>query len=107
MHDAWAEYKVFAADVRAEIGEHPGEGYQLDRIDTDGNYEPGNIRWVTAKENTRNRRNNRMLTWDGRTQCVSAWADELGMNRTSLLLRLKRGWTVERALTQPRMNYPR
>jgi hypothetical protein len=55
------EYPTFARQVRAEIGEHPGKGYQLDRINTDGNYEPGNIRWLTAKENTRNRRTCRML----------------------------------------------
>ena len=101
MHPAWAEYKVFAAEVRAEIGEPPSDTHQLDRIDTDGNYEPGNIRWVTAKENTRNRRNNVMITWDGRTQCISAWADEMGWGRHVILNRRKLGWTTEEIMTTP------
>ncbi len=107
MHSAWAEYKVFAAEVRAEIGDHPGEGYQLDRIDSDGDYAPGNIKWSTFKENCRNRRNNRTLTFQGRTQCMSAWTEELGWPKSVLETRLGRGWTVERALTTPPRNYPR
>ena len=101
MHPAWSDYTVFAADVRAEIGEPPSDNHQLDRINTDGNYEPGNLRWVTAKENTRNRRNNILLTWDGRTQCLSAWAEEKGWGRHVISARRKLGWTTEEIMTTP------
>lgn len=54
MCERWAgDFSAFLADV----GPRPGDNYSIDRIDNDGNYEPGNCRWVTAKEQGRNTRN--------------------------------------------------
>ena len=50
-------------------------GLQLDRIDNDGDYSPENCRWVTAKENSRNKRTNRLLTINGKTKTVSEWCE--------------------------------
>ncbi|KKN58714.1 hypothetical protein LCGC14_0549500 [marine sediment metagenome] len=74
---------------------------QLDRIDNDKGYCKSNCRWTTSKMNNRNRRNNHLETYGGKTQCLATWADEFNINYDMLYLRLKRGWTIEEALTTP------
>lgn len=74
----------------------------LDRIDVNGNYEPLNCRWLTMKEQTRNKRNNRFLTYNGLTKCIVDWANETGIDRRTLTKRIDvLGWTVEKALNTP------
>jgi len=86
----------------ADVGPRPAVGYSIDRIDVNGNYEPGNVRWADAKTQARNKRNNRLICFNGRTQTMAAWAEELGMPLWTLSQRLNTlGHDVERALTQP------
>lgn len=100
----WHAYEPFAAWAKAN---GYAEGLQIDRIDNDGPYSPENCRWVTPAENSRNRRTNKMLTFNGRTQCITDWAKEMGVYNTLLCKRLDRGWSVERALSTPCGKYQR
>lgn len=97
MADEWRHnFKRFYADM----GPQP-VGKSLDRIDNNGPYGPGNCRWATHLEQCRNTRANRRLTFNGLTQTATDWADHVGLRKTTLMERLYKGWTVERALTTP------
>ena len=71
----------------------------LDRKDNSKGYEPGNCRWATKTEQARNKTNNRMLSHSGKTLCVSEWAERTGLTTHTILMRIKRGWSVDRTLT--------
>lgn len=90
-------YSAFLADM----GRRPHPSLTLERIDNNGNYEPGNCKWATRKEQHRNTRNNRQVSYMGRTQPLSAWAEEYGLNWYQLGYRLNAGWSVGRALSEP------
>lgn len=71
-------------------------GLTIDRIDNSKGYLPENCRWATVAQQNRNYSRNHLITYQGRTQCLADWADETGVNRTTLLLRIKRGWSMDR-----------
>ena len=78
-----------------------GEDLTIDRIDVNGNYEPSNCRWVDRVLQCKNRTSNHYITFNGRTQILKDWADELNIKRQTLERRLKKGWSIDEAFTQP------
>jgi hypothetical protein len=93
-------YKKFKEYVITSCGLPPSNDHQIDRIDNDAGYNPGNIRWVTRTENARNKRSNRKIRHNGSVQCLSAWADSSGLRRETISKRLKMGWGIKRALSR-------
>lgn len=92
---AWlSEFSAFHKDM----GDRPA-GMTLDRINSAGNYEPGNCRWATDEEQGNNKKSNRVIEHDGRKQTIAQWAREVGMSRQTLRNRLEAGWSIQDALT--------
>lgn len=99
MCDRWM--RSFTAFVN-DVGPCPGPEYSIDRYpNNDGNYEPGNVRWATKIEQARNARNNRLLTYRGKTMCTAEWAEELNISSFLIKDRLRWGWSVAEALSTP------
>lgn len=94
--ERWQSYENFLADM----GERP-DGLSIDRIDNNGNYEPDNCRWATAKEQARNTRSNVYYDYKGEQLCASEIAERAGVDPHLLASRLKNDWPMERALSEP------
>jgi hypothetical protein len=95
----WDVYRNFIADM----GLAPSVSHSIDRYpDKDGNYEPSNCRWATIREQIRNRRSTVFLTIDGTTLSAAEWHERHPVVPYSTLVgRVKRGWTHATALLQP------
>ena len=87
----WALANGFVDDVKRGV-------CTLDRIDNDGNYEPSNCRWATAKQQARNRSNNVVIEMNGERHCLAEWAELLGEPAAKLRSRYRRGWSDRQVL---------
>lgn len=84
-----------------DVGDRPSKKHSLDRINNNGHYEPGNVRWATRVEQANNSRKCRMITANGVTQSASQWSRTTGISCGTILNRLNHGWTTERAISTP------
>lgn len=84
-----------------DMGKSPSPKHSIDRIDVNGNYEPSNCRWATHLEQMSNMRSNKILTLDGESHTQEEWGRITGIGGTAICKRLRRGWTVEKALKTP------
>jgi hypothetical protein len=94
--ERWRRYEHFIADM----GPCP-RGLTLERIDNDKGYEPSNCKWATRAAQNRNTSQTRWLTLNGVTLCQQDWCHRTGLSWGTLNGRLRRKWSVERALTTP------
>jgi len=92
----WHSFSNFLADM----GDRP-EGCSIERVNTKRNYWKGNCIWLPMEQQAKNKGETHLITWRLRTMCLTDWAKEMGCHYMTLQTRLRRGWSVEKALTQP------
>lgn len=99
--DEWrTSFEVFLAAV----GRRPSPEHTIDRIDVDGNYEPGNVRWATWHEQHRNQRSNRFVEIDGERLCIADWEKRSPVSFVAICRRLDAGWPPRDAVFAPNQN---
>lgn len=97
IHPAWrADFEAFLRDM----GRAPSRKHTIERDDVDGNYEPGNCRWATIREQSLNKRNSRRVTLNGLTLTLAEWSARTGIKYGTLWRRIDvLKWPAERALS--------
>jgi len=91
--DRWLEsFDNFLEDM----GPRPSKKHSVDRKEVNGDYTPDNCKWATTKEQARNRRDNKWLTYKGETKLLTDWAKHLKISHTTLINRIKRGNPVDK-----------
>jgi hypothetical protein len=90
----------FAAFLN-DMGPRPSLDHTIERINNDGDYTRDNCRWATRTEQARNRRSSKYLTHRGQTATMAEWSERTGVSMGTLHARLKSGWSVYRALSEP------
>lgn len=95
--ERWDDFTKFYADM----GPRPSLQHSIERINNDGNYEPGNCKWATRREQYDNTSLNKPIAG---FPSISAAARALGIQPSVINARLRRGWPLERALTPPKFH---
>lgn len=101
VSDRWQQFENFLADM----GSRPSPRHSIDRIDSSGSYEPSNCRWATFTEQANNRRNTRFVTYRGTRMALTDAVRAAGsvIHYEAAWVRIRTGWSVERALETPRL----
>lgn len=104
MSNEWKDsFETFLADV----GPKPGPKFSLDRIDNDGHYTAGNVRWATSLEQNNNKRNIKSYTIDGETKTFQQWCRHYNVPRERVKERIRKGWDPKLAFEAPPSQGPR
>ncbi|MCK5616828.1 hypothetical protein KAR91_83980 [Candidatus Pacearchaeota archaeon] len=92
--ERWFTFENFLKDM----GERP-ENMSIERLENNKDYSPENCKWATTKEQNRNHRGNRKITYKGETKILIEWAEHLGIKYGTLQCRLHRGWSIDKTLS--------
>lgn len=94
----WDTFEQFFADM----GERPSPQHSLERKDNNGPYSPENCMWATRSQQMRNTRRNVMIMLDGKTKCLTEWAEAYCIPASLVAQRVRTlHWDTKRALTTP------
>lgn len=96
--EEWKTYENFSKWAKSH-------GYDdtltIDRLNSDGDYEPNNCRWVDEKTQANNRKTNHYITIDGITKTLQEWCEIYRIDHSTVLARIKYGWSEKQAVTTP------
>lgn len=95
--EEWKNFSAFLNDV----GHRPTSKHMIERIDNNGNYEPGNVKWALRSEQMRNTRSNVLIAYGGKVQCLKDWSRELKIPFSTLRRRVSCGWSITDAFNIP------
>lgn len=100
----WYNFNNFFNDMSKSYIKHTKEygekNTSIDRIDNNKGYSKNNCKWETVKNQARNRRSNRLFTYNGKTQCLTDWCIELNLKYEKIIQRInKLNWPFEKAIT--------
>lgn len=97
--EEWHDFWKFV-EWSDSVGGRP-DGYTIDRINNDGDYEPSNCRWADFETQSYNKSSNVFLTYKGKTLTIKEWSIITGINHQTLLNRINRGWSADDAIEKP------
>lgn len=95
--ERWLTYTNFISDM----GYPPTSLHSLERINNNADYQPSNCKWATRSEQSKNKRSNRIISFNGITKTLKEWALEIGIDQSSLRERLEK-WSIKDALSKPK-----
>lgn len=91
----WKQFENFFNDM----GERPTSKHQIERINNNRGYYQSNCKWATSEEQGSNKRNNHIINFRGKTQCIAAWSRDVGIHEQTLWQRIRLGWSTKKLLT--------
>lgn len=103
VSENWKSFESFYQDM----GQRPSASHTLERLNNSLGYGIDNCEWQTWKEQSRNRRSNRLIQVGSVTLCIADWADRVSLPHWLIRNRLRQGWTAERAVFTPRTHHQR
>jgi hypothetical protein len=92
------EWKKSFLSFLLHVGRMPAPDYTIGRMNNDRGYEPGNVGWVTKREQAANKSNSAKITYDGRTETIAEWSRITGIKASTLYYRLSHSWPAEKIL---------
>lgn len=105
MCDEWKDFQNFYDDMYESYVDHVNEYGEkdttIDRIDVNRNYEKENCKWSTLREQFNNKTDNHFLEYNGERDTIANWSRKLNIGYSALIMRIRRGWSIERAFTTP------
>ena len=93
--EKWKSFENFWNDMKDSYGDN----LMIDRIDNDKGYSKENCRWSNWTEQQSNRRSNHILSFKGKSKTLTQWSRDLGIKQSTLSVRIKCGWPLEKALS--------